>query len=480
MRRNRVLLISNDVVGEEMAGPGIRYWELARVLSRYAEVTLAVPGSPTRSGPHVRLVSYTYQSPKILDDLVAEHDILVTDPFGFSHLSSIPPHIFYVADVYDPFPLENLELYRERSPDERNWIYHNDVDLIEPVLHRGDFFLCASERQRDFWLGTLLLAGRLSPALYDEDPTLERLIAVVPCGLPSTPPRATAPFLKGVHPAVAEDDMLIVWGGGIWNWLDPLTLLHALARVVNDYPHVKLVFPGTRHPNAIVPEMATHRAAVQLAGELGLLDSHVFFGEWAPYEERANYLLEADIGITLHRRHVETRMAFRTRVLDYLWAGLPIIASDGDATADLVREWGLGITVRPEDVEDLTRALVEMVQLSAPRAHYAHALRRAAQHFTWENVTAPLVAYCQAPYQTTNLSLSWPPRKELTLALSEARREATMWHELVIAYERGKFIRAMRWLHDSITTCRHRVGNLLSITDRRGRKDEQHDTNTTM
>ena len=37
----RLLIISHDVVGERMAGPGIRYYHLARVLGKYVPATLA-------------------------------------------------------------------------------------------------------------------------------------------------------------------------------------------------------------------------------------------------------------------------------------------------------------------------------------------------------------------------------------------------------------------------------------------------------
>ncbi len=42
-RHGPVLIISHDVVGEQMAGPGIRYFRLAQVLSREFEVVLVVP-----------------------------------------------------------------------------------------------------------------------------------------------------------------------------------------------------------------------------------------------------------------------------------------------------------------------------------------------------------------------------------------------------------------------------------------------------
>ena len=46
-----MLVIATDVVGERMAGPGIRAWELSRALAREHEVTLAaaapLPAAPT-------------------------------------------------------------------------------------------------------------------------------------------------------------------------------------------------------------------------------------------------------------------------------------------------------------------------------------------------------------------------------------------------------------------------------------------------
>ena len=38
-----ILVISDDVVGRKMAGPGIRAWELSGALAGHFKVTLAVP-----------------------------------------------------------------------------------------------------------------------------------------------------------------------------------------------------------------------------------------------------------------------------------------------------------------------------------------------------------------------------------------------------------------------------------------------------
>ena len=110
------------------------------------------------------------------------------------------------------------------------------------------------------------------------------------------------------------------------------------------HPRLKLVFPGTRHPNPAMAGMPNQvDAAKALAAELGVMDTAVFFGDWVPYADWPHVLQESDVALTLHFDTVETRLAFRSRVLEYIWAGLPIVATAGDATSDLVAGHGLGV-----------------------------------------------------------------------------------------------------------------------------------------
>ena len=99
-----------------------------------------------------------------------------------------------------------------------------------------------------------------------------------------------------------------------------------------------------------------------LADELQLTGTHVFFNEdWVPYEDRQNYLLESDVGVSTHFDHVETAFSFRTRILDYLWAGLPVISTSGDALSDMIESAGAGIAVPPGDVGALEDALFDLL-----------------------------------------------------------------------------------------------------------------------
>ena len=100
-----------------------------------------------------------------------------------------------VVDIYDPFHLEVLEQSKGLAPVDRLRLSRSTTSVLNEQLSRGDFFLCASGKQRDFWLGQLAGMGRINHATYDDDENLRSLIATVPFGVPdsSTEPHEARP-----------------------------------------------------------------------------------------------------------------------------------------------------------------------------------------------------------------------------------------------------------------------------------------------
>jgi glycosyltransferase involved in cell wall biosynthesis len=443
----KVLIVSHDVVGDHMAGPGIRYWELARVLAADCDVTLAVPWQSALRADLFAVEVYEPGQWQTLRARAEAADVVVPCGFvlhQFPHLARLGCAL--VVDGYDPYPAETLGLMVGRPQEERE-AYHRDlVEHLRRECLSGDFFLCASERQRYWWLGLLAAHGRLNTATYAADPTLRNLVDVVPFGCRPEPLQHTRPVLKGVAPGIGTGDSVILWGGGIWEWLDPLTLLRAVRQVVDRRPGVRLVFPGTRHPNQIVPDMPMQQRALDLARELDLLDRYAFFGDWVPYADWPNYLLEADVGASLHFDTLETQLAFRSRVLDYVRAGLPVIASRGDATSELVARYELGLVVDFGDVEGVAHALHTL--LGEPRGARAEGFAAARAALSWERAAQPLVAFCRAPCRAADRQATSAPSStggEAALAAQVARLEAETERlgALVRGYEQGRFMRFM-------------------------------------
>lgn len=405
----RVLVISHDVVGQRMAGTGIRYWELARALAARQPVTLVAPQPIDLAPETFACGSYAWGDPASLAGWLQAADVVVANGYllhAHPELADLPQPL--VLDLYDPTLLENLELFRAAPADERATRSRQDHALLHRQLDAGDCFLCATERQRDLYIGALMAAGRITPTLVDTDPQLRRLIDVVSSGLPSEPPVKQRAVLRGVLPGIGQDDLLLLWTGGLWDWMDPLTLIRALPQVVAQVPNVRLVFLAGKHPGD-VPPMQAPRAAAELAEARGLLNRHIFFyEEWIPYARRADFLLEADIAVSLHRDHLETAYAaIRSRLLDHLWAGLPSILSTGDAGAALFGQAGAARVVPPGDSNAVATAIVQLAD-GDQRAQLAQAARALAGRFTWDEVSKPVARFCREPRRTRAAATTAP------------------------------------------------------------------------
>jgi glycosyltransferase involved in cell wall biosynthesis len=256
--------------------------------------------------------------------------------------------------------------------------------------------ICASEKQRDLWLGGMAMAGLVDLERYRQDPTFRSFIDVVPFGLPDREPARAEPVLKGVWPGIGREDRVLLWAGGIWRWLDALTPIRAVERLRGGGRPVHLVFLGTGRP-AVPPGRVPSSAeeAIAFARERGLEGAGVHFNPgWVPYARREAFLLESDIGVCAHHDHLEARYSFRTRVLDHFWAGLPSVVSSGDAIGDLVEARGLGRGVAPDDDEAFAAACAALLDDPAAHAAAVERVRAAAASFRWSEVTRPLVRFC--------------------------------------------------------------------------------------
>ncbi|MEI7773125.1 MAG: glycosyltransferase family 4 protein, partial [Chloroflexales bacterium] len=343
-----------------------------------------------------------------------------------------------IIDLYDPTLLENLELLRAAEPAERADRNRHDIDLLNRQVTAGDFFLCATERQRDLYIGALMAAGRITPGRVDADPLLRGLIDVVPFGLPAEPPARSGPGLRGVIDGIGPDDPIILWSGGLWDWMDPQTLIRAMPAIVARIPNARLVFLAGRHPGP-AGAMRTPDEARALAAALGLLGSHAFFYDsWVPYARRADFLLDAAVVVSLHRQHLETAYAaLRSRVLDHLWAGLPSLVSDGDQAAAMVREHAVGMVAPPQDAPAVADALIALLADSDLRAGMSARARALGPRLAWPGLVRPIIKFLAA-------APAAPERDRTTATMDKPQPEAPPAVEDAAQVQRGRLLHVTR------------------------------------
>lgn len=391
--KTRVLIYTIEVLGPVMAGPGIRALRFAEALYGVADVRLVAAAQADLPGAQFSV--FTAEGDALYEHIEWADVIVIQSP-----LLTVMPKLqqtdkVLVVDLYDPFLLEELQrsafLETPASID-------FTVRAVNDMVRYADFVLCASEKQRDMWIGQLSSQGRLNSLTYGADPSLRSLIDVVPFGVDSTAAVQTRHGIRGVVPGISDDDVVLLWGGGIYDWFDPLTLIRAIAILEASRSDVRLFFLATKHANPAIGTMKMADDAAELARELGVLGRSVFFNEnWVAHEGRADYFLDADLGVSTHLDHLETAFSFRTRVLDYLWAGLPIVSTAGDSFEPVIRENELGVVVPPGDPQRLADELEALLgdpdRLERMRVN----VKTIASDFSWERALVPFVDFCTNP-----------------------------------------------------------------------------------
>ena len=479
-------------MGKCMAGPGIRYFHMARVLSQTLSVTVAVTfADDTKQDvdlaylhdqlPNVDFILYNPSDLSPVIDASRSAQVLIMPTDLAATLPDLADHpAVLIIDGYDPLLAEWLAMEVPRQdPQILEW-WRLRMKQIQPQYQLGDYFICASERQRDWWIGLLEANGRVNPFTFSQDPSLRTLVDVVPYGLPDEDPVYTRSVIRGVWPGIQNDDKLVLWGGGLWRWLDPLTAIRAIALVYESRPDVRLVFPGTKHPNPILAEIPTfNQEAKALADELGLLDKVVFFGDWIAYHDWTNVLLEADVGLSLHFDNLETHLANRSRTLEFIWTGLPVITTGLETTSELISQEQLGIVVPVGDVASVAQAIHTI--LAKGERIPKSSLGRVRAKYSWEEVLSPLIRFCHNPNRSLDREkmgseLGNPLHIETTRELERWRQHAAnlmivrddlvqdyakldfenrRLKDLVEQYRSGRFIKMM----ESLDRTRRRLKN---------------------
>jgi glycosyltransferase involved in cell wall biosynthesis len=115
------------------------------------------------------------------------------------------------------------------------------------------------------------------------------------------------------------------------------------------------------------------------------------FLPWTSYVDRGQLYEQADYAVCTSGYHVETYFSMRTRLLDYLWARLPIITTSGDMLSAKLGRAGAAVVVKNHGP-----ALAEAMVALATNASASHKLAASADalasgSLAWRNTVRPLL-----------------------------------------------------------------------------------------
>lgn len=393
--KKRIALIAQDRVGNKMAGPGIRYFEMAKTLASDFDVSLFVPGESDIKSSEFKIIGYNHsQLFTIETEKIRNFDYVISQYLPPSMIKKIKKlGIRYIADLYDPITIEVLEYAKFEPAKHQKRIFDFNLQTLKLQLLSADHILCASPKQLDFYAGMLSILGKIGPKEYSTSPNIEKIVSIVPFGIEETEPETNnIKVMEEQFPEIKDNDKIVYWGGGIWNWFDPLSVIYAIENISKRRSDIKLFFLGVKHPNPKIRALETANEAFEYCQKKNLLNKFVFFNfDWTPYDQRVNYLKRATIGISTHNENLETRFSFRTRVLDYIWAELPMVLTTGDSMSALSEKEGLGEIVPYNDALAIEKAIIELIDDKRKYTEAKENIRSIKEKFYWINCLTPVI-----------------------------------------------------------------------------------------
>lgn len=381
----RIVLLTTEPVplpGMPTSGAGLRAWGLAMGLRAAGlDVVLMAPedalatysGRTQPSALSTQDFVKIFRRPQIRDAVrEAAPDAIVLQHWGLaSELGEVDCPL--AIDLAGPHLLER-KLWGSANPE-------SDLRDKLGALRRADFLTCSGERQRLYFLPYLSMAGWPIDTQSSLLSPQSSLLPVIPFSM--SPAREPAPPRPG----------RLIYGGYMLPWQDPSLAIETALDVMDELETGELLFIGGPHPSLDV-------SRGRFEALLEKLDRHPRVKRIGPmpFDEYQALLAEGGVALDLMARNAERELAFTTRTVVYLAAGLPVIHDNYSELGELIQRGGGGWAIDPNDRMTLKMHLTKILSGEYNLVARGHAaLETVRDHLHWDHTAAPLTNWCRTP-----------------------------------------------------------------------------------
>jgi glycosyltransferase involved in cell wall biosynthesis len=291
-------------------------------------------------------------------------------------------------DIYgDPLTIIQAACYRKKS----NRGYPTSIKFTKEVLRKGDIFSVCSTPQAHALVGELALTGRLNYQCFGYQFTR----VILPGALSDTSYQMYKQNREIIFPkGINQDNFVVLWCGGYNTWMDVDTLFTGVERAMATDPHIRYLSIGA---NSYKANDNTYVRFQNLVSQSRYRDRFIMLG-WRPWEEISNYYHMSDIGLNIDSLHYETIYGTRTRLLEMISAGLPIVTTLGTELSYIMKEKGLALTFDPGGWQDLGDHILRLAwNPEMCKDMRKKALNCTANELSFATTTAPVRSWVNEP-----------------------------------------------------------------------------------
>lgn len=179
----------------------------------------------------------------------------------------------------------------------------------------------------------------------------------------------------------------ICFVGHLAAWQGVEFLIHASPLILEKCPEARFL---------IVGDGVMMDKLLEITSELGLSDKFTFTGR-IPYEQVPFYINAADVCVAPFIKERNSKIGLSAlKTYEYLACGKPIVASSIPGVKDLIESSGGGISVTPENPEELAAAVVRLLSDEKTRAAMGKKGRRyVVDNHSWDGVARKILDMCK-------------------------------------------------------------------------------------
>ncbi len=181
-----------------------------------------------------------------------------------------------------------------------------------------------------------------------------------------------------------HETVRVIFVGSFYHWHGVELLIDAFAMALEHVEGLRLCLIG---------DGLTRRACEERVQHHGIAGAVEFTG-WISRERVLEYLAEADIGVAFYLT-LETFYFDPVKVIEYMAAGLAVIASSQGSIARTVDHGKDGLLVPPNNVNALAEAITTLASDAALCERFGEVAReKIARNQSWEVVAGKILSLC--------------------------------------------------------------------------------------
>lgn len=331
-------LPENDFINKDFSGLSQRVWLLARLLKTVSNVDILVKGMKSRKNEIDQITVISSNGTKDLKRICKKYDLVYI--FQSSKLSSVAykyaiskaKNRQVIVDCYTPLLFEKAT-YACMSSDPAGRLYEARK-VSEAIWKKGTQFLCASQYQKHYLIGELAGKRGSIPEIF-----------------------CIRTYMGKIKPQKLSKSDKLVWFGGVYPWMDMVTFLQAINIVYAKDQSLKVDIIGPKFKKKLGFESIWENISLKINTKF------VKVLDWMEKNKAEAKLCDYSLAINWAKKTPEDILAYRSRLISLLLAGIPILTNGDDEISCLIQRFKAGVKL--ESVKDLSMAIIKF------RSNYA-------------------------------------------------------------------------------------------------------------